>query len=93
MFQTVKNVLSVKTKLSTKVTALTIAAMSVPVLAFADITPTPAIDFVGPITSSVGGCVTNTIALFSAILPIGITIFTAKFAWVKSIAFFSKIAK
>jgi hypothetical protein len=61
-------------------------------MAFAD-TVTPTIDIAGPLTTGLNTTVTNTLACFSAIIPIGLTIFCAKFAWVKGIAFFAKIAK
>lgn len=51
-----------------------------------------AIDISGPLTTAMNTTVTNTIACFSAIIPIGLTIFGAKFAWTKGIQFFSRIA-
>jgi len=53
----------------------------------------PTIDIAGPLTTAMNTTVTNTIACFSAIIPIGLTIFGAKFAWIKGVSFFSRIAK
>ncbi|WP_297430842.1 hypothetical protein, partial [Clostridium sp.] len=50
------------------------------------------IDFITPITTAAQSTVTNTIGCFSAIIPIAITVFTAKFVWIKSVQFFSKLA-
>ena len=50
------------------------------------------LDIAGPLTAAMNTTVTNTIACFSAIIPIGLTIFGAKFAWIKGVAFFSSIA-
>lgn len=44
------------------------------------------------LTDALNTTVTNTIAAFSAIIPIGLTIFGAKFAWIKGVQFFSRIA-
>jgi len=50
------------------------------------------IDIVGPLTTAMNTTITNTLACFSAVIPIGLTIFGAKFAWIKSVQFFSSIA-
>lgn len=50
------------------------------------------VDIAGPLTTAMNSTVTNTIACFSAIIPIGLTIFGAKFAWIKGVQFFSSIA-
>lgn len=50
------------------------------------------VDFITPITTAAQSTVTNTVSCFAAIIPIGLTIFTAKFVWMKSVQFFSKLA-
>jgi len=50
------------------------------------------LDIVTPLTAAMNDTVTNTIACFSAIIPIALTIFGCKFAYVKSVSFFSSIA-
>jgi len=50
------------------------------------------VDIATPLTAAMTDTVTNTIACFSAIIPIGLTIFGAKFAWIKGVQFFSSIA-
>lgn len=72
------------------VTALTTGAiLALPIVANASGTT---VDFVTPITTAAQSTVTNTISCFSAIIPIGLTIFTAKFVWIKAVQFFSKLA-
>jgi hypothetical protein len=53
----------------------------------------PTVDISGAMTSGINTTVTNTIAIFSAIIPYGLTIFGAKYAWIKGVGFFSKLAK
>jgi hypothetical protein len=50
------------------------------------------VDYSTALSSGLTDVVTNTIACFSAIIPIGLTIFGAKFAWVKGVQFFSRLA-
>lgn len=50
------------------------------------------VDYTTALTTGLGDIVTNTIACFSAVIPIALTIFGCKFAWIKSIQFFSKLA-
>lgn len=51
------------------------------------------IDLQTPLQTALNDTVTNTIACFSIIIPIGLTIFGAKFAWIKSIDFFAGLAR
>lgn len=75
----------------TGVTALTVSTMTF-VNAFAD-TTTPTLDLVTPFTTGINGMVTQTISLFSAAIPFGLLIFTAKYAWVQGVSFFATLAK
>ncbi|MNM42866.1 hypothetical protein D3C81_537140 [compost metagenome] len=50
------------------------------------------IDITGPLTTAINSTVTNTVACFSAVIPIALTIFGLKFAWIKSVQFFSTLA-
>lgn len=85
MFSTFKEKFS--KKLVPFLTVLTILVL--PVIAKAEETP---VDITGPLQTALNTTITNTIACFSAIIPIGLTIFGAKFAWTKGVQFFSRIA-
>lgn len=74
------------------VMAATTTAITLGTTVVAHATEPATIDISGPLTTAMNTTVTNTIACFSAIIPIGLTIFGAKFAWVKGIQFFSRIA-
>lgn len=53
----------------------------------------PTLDISGPLTTALNSTVTNTIAMFSAVIPFGLLIFTAKFCYVKGVDFFANLAK
>ena len=79
------------TKIILLVIALTVLLV-VPAFADGVVATPPPIDITGPMTTALTTTVTNTLACFSAIIPIGLTIFAAKFAWIKGVQFFSRIA-
>ncbi len=49
------------------------------------------LDLATPMTTALNSTVTSTIGIFALILPIGLSIFAAKFAYIKAIDFFAKL--
>lgn len=75
-----------------KIAVMSVGAIaSTSISAFAD-TTMPTVDLSGPFTSAIGNTVTQTVGLFGAVVPYALLIFGAKFAWVKSVAFFASMS-
>lgn len=72
--------------------ALTLTAVASTSVFAAETGYTPPAFDASVLTNAIGTTVTNTITMFSALVPIGLAIFGAKFAWVKGVQFFSKLA-